>query len=64
MVWLNDQHINVSVPPGTFGGSMCTCVKCQETRQNKGKLSFPIDFAKEVRRIHDGIVGDNSEEHY
>lgn len=33
MVWLNDQHFNQTPPPGTFGGSRCTCKKCEEERR-------------------------------
>lgn len=32
MVWLNDSHHNISTPPGTFGGAMCTCNECHQNR--------------------------------
>ena len=35
MVWLNDQHQNFIPPPGTFGGSRCTCEECEKERQEK-----------------------------
>jgi hypothetical protein len=33
MVWLNDCHSNITPPPGTFGGSRCTCKDCEEKRK-------------------------------
>ena len=38
MVWLNTQHINESVPQGTFGGSRCTCNDCAEKRRKELEL--------------------------
>ena len=46
MVWLNTQHINESCGPGVFGGSRCTCQKCNRDRilSSLSKNNMVVDF--------------------
>ncbi len=58
MVWLNDQCDN-SVPlPGSFGGSRCTCSKCQKARANGGFKVEPYpDVTQRGMSVHDMSKG-------
>jgi len=56
MVWLNTQCSNQIPPPGTFGGSMCTCPKCKANREKKNltfKFGKPIEqyYEEEIFKI-------------
>ena len=42
MVWINDQHFNISVPPGVFGGAKCLCSECEKTRQSDKRNAIEI----------------------
>jgi hypothetical protein len=32
-MWINYIHSNTTVPPGTFGGSICMCEACIKNRE-------------------------------
>ena len=49
MVWLNDQHHNVSTPKGTFGGAMCTCRDCQQKRLKEQMNDYRLEQFKQDR---------------
>lgn len=51
MVMINDQCINHTVPPGTFGGAMCTCKKCSDSRAEA-----------EASNLNAGLYGSNDPE--
>lgn len=38
-MYLNTQHFNQKVPPGVFGGAMCTCAACSKARNKPSEVS-------------------------